>query len=208
MAETDMTRDIKRALKYYKPREIGGININTARGSSTVFEVPVKCGTTAAGMIDCVRISEYFGDKKRARVCRSHTRERSQSVPINCPIGITESNKTPELCDNERCQWNAWGDVEKPKVLVQCFEIKISKSDFHSKNGHNFVGNLNYYVIPAELYENIRGEVPEGIGVILYKASGCVGHCRRKQNATFKPMTDEEQKWMILNVLKRITRQA
>lgn len=27
---------------------------------------------------------------------------------------------------------------------MTCFEIKITKSDFKSENGHNFVGNKNY----------------------------------------------------------------
>jgi hypothetical protein len=101
-------------------------------------------------MVDCVRINEYFGDIERTRVCRCHTWKRDgvRRIPINCPKGIADSDKTPELCDNDRCRWNIWKEVSRPKVLIQCFEIKITKSDFKSKNGHNFVGNLNYYVIP------------------------------------------------------------
>lgn len=29
-----------------------------------------------------------------------------------------------------------------------CFEIKSSAEDFKSKNGHNFIGDYNYYVMP------------------------------------------------------------
>lgn len=175
------------------------------RGRSTAFEVPVECGTNTAGMVDCVRINEYFGDKEHTRVCRCHTwkRDGARRIPINCPKGIADSDKTPELCDNDRCRWNIWKEVGRPKVLIQCFEIKITKSDFKSKNGHNFVGNLNYYVIPAELYEAIKDDVPEGIGIILYNDGGL----RRKRDATFREMTEEDQKWMILNVLKRIRRE-
>lgn len=206
MAKTDITRCIEKALLHYAPREFGGITINTRRGVSTAFEVPVECGTNISGIVDCVRINEYFGDKKRTRVCRCHKWKRDgiRRMPINCLNGIADSDKTPEICDNDECPWNKWDEIGKPKILIQCFEIKTSEKDFKSKNGHNFVGNLNYYVIPAELYETIRDDVPEGVGFILYKT----GSLRRKQDATFKGMTDEEQKWMILNVLKRLNRET
>lgn len=29
-----------------------------------------------------------------------------------------------------------------------CYEVKSSVEDFHSKNGHNFLGDYNYYVMP------------------------------------------------------------
>jgi len=205
MTKTDKTRDIEKALRYYAPRELGGITINTIRGRSTAFEVPVECGTITAGIVDCVRINEYFGEKQKIRVCRCHTWKRDglRKMPINCPKGLADSDKTPELCDNNKCPWNIWREVGVPKVLVQCFEIKITKADFKNKNGHNFVGNLNYYVVPVEIYESIKDHVPEGVGVILYNA----GSLRRKQDATFKSMTEEHQKWMILNVLKRLRRE-
>lgn len=34
-----------------------------------------------------------------------------------------------------------------------CYEVKSSTDDFHSKNGHNFIGDFNYYVMPEEVYE-------------------------------------------------------
>ena len=41
-----------------------------------------------------------------------------------------------------------------------CYEVKSSVEDFHSKNGHNFIGDYNYYVMPADVFEAIRPEVP------------------------------------------------
>lgn len=46
-----------------------------------------------------------------------------------------------------------------------CFEIKVSTSDFHSKAKTTFIGNKNYYVMPLELYEKVKDEIPPGIGV-------------------------------------------
>lgn len=51
------------------------------------------------------------------------------------------------------------------KEIFRCYEIKISKSDFHSKHGHNFVGNYNYYVMPKGLFEEVKEEIPDYIGV-------------------------------------------
>ena len=204
MAKTDITLSIEKSLLCYAPKELGGIVLNTARGTFIAFEVPVKCGTTLSGMIDCVKVSEYFGDKKRIGVCRCYTwkRDRIRKMRIDCLNGILYSDNTPEFCNNINCYWNIKRDVGVPKVLITCFEIKINKADFHSKNGHNFVGNLNYYVVPAELYEVIKKDISSEVGVILYKN----GNLRKKRDAIFVPMTDEDQKWMILNVLKRINR--
>lgn len=46
-----------------------------------------------------------------------------------------------------------------------CYEIKSSVEDFRSKNGHNFIGDYNYYVMPHEVYIGIRHEIPYKVGV-------------------------------------------
>jgi hypothetical protein len=38
---------------------------------------------------------------------------------------------------------------------VTCYEIKVSLQDFKSENGHNLVGDKNYYVVPKELYNEL-----------------------------------------------------
>ena len=63
---------------------------------------------------------------------------------------------------------NSVSGIEKGDFY--CFEIKSSVEDFHSKNGHNFIGDLNYYVMPKEVYEKVRNELPYNIGVL------CPGH--------------------------------
>lgn len=49
-----------------------------------------------------------------------------------------------------------------------CYEIKISKSDFHSKAIKSFVGHYNYYLMPNDLYEQVKEEIPKEIGVYCY----------------------------------------
>lgn len=50
---------------------------------------------------------------------------------------------------------------------ITCYEIKQSKQDFHSKNKLTFIGHKNYFVMPYELYEEVKGEIPLGIGVYV-----------------------------------------
>jgi hypothetical protein len=51
--------------------------------------------------------------------------------------------------------------------IWRCFEIKVSKSDFHSKAHNTFVGHFNYYVMTQELFEQVKNEIPEYIGVYI-----------------------------------------
>lgn len=53
------------------------------------------------------------------------------------------------------------------KVDFYCYEIKSSVEDFHSKNGYNFIGDYNYYVMPEDVYEKIKDEIPYEIGVYV-----------------------------------------
>ncbi len=58
---------------------------------------------------------------------------------------------------------NTVGGIEKGDFY--CYEVKSSVADFHSKNGHNFIGDFNYYVMPQEVYAAISLEIPFGVGV-------------------------------------------
>lgn len=48
-----------------------------------------------------------------------------------------------------------------------CYEVKSSVADFHSKNGHNFLGDFNYYVMPEEVYAAVSNEIPYKVGVYI-----------------------------------------
>lgn len=37
--------------------------------------------------------------------------------------------------------------------------------DSHSKNGHNFIGDFNYYVMPEEVYAAVSLEIQHAVGV-------------------------------------------
>jgi hypothetical protein len=51
------------------------------------------------------------------------------------------------------------------KGIWRCYEIKISKSDFYSNAKKTFVGHFNYFVMPRELYNEVKPDIPKHIGV-------------------------------------------
>ena len=48
----------------------------------------------------------------------------------------------------------------------RCYELKISVNDFHSKQAKTFVGNYNYFVMPTELIDKVKDEIPDYVGII------------------------------------------
>lgn len=57
------------------------------------------------------------------------------------------------------------------ELITLCFEIKSTVSDFKSPNGHNLVGDINYYVMPSDTFKQLEklgllDEVPPHIGFI------------------------------------------
>lgn len=56
--------------------------------------------------------------------------------------------------------------------FIKCYEIKVSVADFKSKNGHNFYGDENYYIVSEEVWQAVLDEkidIQYGVGVYLYK---------------------------------------
>ncbi|WP_125588304.1 hypothetical protein [Companilactobacillus jidongensis] len=56
------------------------------------------------------------------------------------------------------------------EIEWRCYELKVTKSDFHSKAKLSFIGNYNYFVLPQKLYEEVAAEIPTHIGVMIYRA--------------------------------------
>lgn len=67
------------------------------------------------------------------------------------------------------------------KGNFKCFEIKVTKKDFHSKHHNTFVGHLNYYVMPNELWEQVKGEIPGYVGVYVGMGNSLVSVKRAKR---------------------------
>lgn len=97
---------------------------------------------------------------------------RRQNLKVNCPKGareVTFDYATSHAIRVDYMQFrplnNTVSGIEKGDFY--CFEIKSSVEDFRSKNGHNFLGDYNYYVMPEEVYEQVKSEIPYGVGVYV-----------------------------------------
>lgn len=60
---------------------------------------------------------------------------------------------------------NSVSGIEKGDFY--CYEIKSSVEDFNSKNGHNHIGDFNYYVMPEEVYLAVKDKLPYFVGVMV-----------------------------------------
>ena len=198
--KTDLTKQIERALDSYDPTTLSGIKINKFRGRNTAYEVPVSCGTHRDGLIDCVRIYEYFRALGKHGICRATMwgKQTRESWGKLC-LKKLPPNELTEECDEFTCKNHHTTDILEPQILIVCYEIKISKADFKSKNGHNFVGHQNYYVIPKDLFPKVENLVPDGIGVVLYNNY----KLKIKTPCKFHELTHEEEKWLLLSMLKK-----
>ncbi|WP_278415585.1 hypothetical protein [Lactobacillus taiwanensis] len=66
----------------------------------------------------------------------------------------------------ERCDYVTFGSNSE----IVCYEIKVSISDFESKNKQTYLGDKNYLVIPKKLLDDVRKthKLRSGIGIISY----------------------------------------
>ena len=95
------------------------------------------------------------------------------------------------------------------KGIFRCYEIKVSKSDFHSNAKLSFVGHYNYYVLTRNVGENlVKSPKKQDIDEKVYKYRRTING--RSSELTI-PYTDmlkesllrslyrEANKWYIYN---------
>lgn len=84
---------------------------------------------------------------------------------------------------------NSVSGVEKGDFT--CFEVKSSVDDFRSKNGHNMIGDYNYYVMPEDVYEQVKSEIHHKIGVYVpdeYNGIRCIKKAKRQDREYSMPL--------------------
>lgn len=87
--------------------------------------------------------------------------------------------------NNERVDLLTWDT----KGIWRFYELKISVSDFHSKAKKTFYGNFNYYVMPVEIYEKVKHEIPDNIGCYITHGGQC--YCIKKPKR--QPLQGQEE---------------
>lgn len=177
--ETELTKKMKIAVRSYKP--IMSSNMRTIRWAEEV-----DVGT---GYVDSIRFEHYIKNINDVYECRKENTKIDTSNP---------------LCDRKSCNGCVYKSSKLHErelgIMTTCFEMKITKSDFKSKNGHNFVGNRNYYVMPKNLYPKVKDLIEEGVGVILYYDNGTL---RLKKECEFREISQENLSVYLFNALKK-----
>ena len=82
------------------------------------------------------------------------------------------------------------------------YELKVSKSDFHSKSAKTFLGHYNYYVMPLELYEQVKTEIPDEIGCYVADKYGFT-RCAKKAKRQKLRVEETALKFSFMQALSR-----
>ncbi len=88
-------------------------------------------------------------------------------------------------------------------MMCTCYEVKITLSDFKSQHGHNFHGNENYYVVPAELAPKIKDLVPDDVGIIVYKETEKTVGLRSYKPSGWRDVPDSVMIQMLYNAARK-----
>ena len=189
--ETELTKTIKRKIIKDFPN-IMPSKLRTSRWATEVW--------TPTGICDVVKAEDYV--EKIENECLYE--ENIMYMPVLAQDKPVCEYKN-EYPNNEKCK-DCFSNkpVKKIGVCLTCFEIKITVSDFKSKNGHNFAGNYNYYVVPKEIYEDILPLVEDGVGVITYNEDhGFSSGLRKMKKSDFVPVPEDIKSYIMYNMLKK-----
>lgn len=87
---------------------------------------------------------------------------------------------------------NGRGRPRTRSVTWRCYEIKTSKQDFYSPHKWTFVGDYNYFVVPEDLYHEIKDDIPKGIGCYVYNGLRNGFTSTKKASRKKKPLSDSQ----------------
>lgn len=193
--ETQLTSEMKRGLISFRPAM--NSNLKTIRYAEEVW--------TPTGIVDFIRFEDYKAKDtsfcsiidfdKNTESAKTLYKDDFIQHQGKCKIdGKAFPNSYCRGCVFKRSSY-------KVDMLVTCYECKITLSDFKSKNGHNFHGNKNYYVIPNYLYNGIKESVPEGIGIICYNPK--TKKYKVKKECQFKEISHKLKEKLLYNAFKK-----
>lgn len=173
--ETELTKRIKQATHRYAPRMPG---LRTIRYADEV--------TTPTGVVDSIRFEDMDVGKTTC----------GRKEPSPCPYPLRKGN------DCHGCIYRRH-HVET-RIVITCFEVKITFSDFHSPNGHNFCGNYNYYCVPKALVPLVLPEMeglPDDYSVGLLSYDGRT--LKKVRAAKYQEISSEVSVILLYNALKK-----
>lgn len=86
--------------------------------------------------------------------------------------------------------------------IFRCYEIKNSVSDFYSGCKLSFIGNYNYFILNSSIYEKVKKDIPEGIGVWLVYEHGYM-ECVKKPKKKELKCSKEDMMFSLMQGLSR-----
>lgn len=111
-------------------------------------------------------------------------------------IPIFNRERVDALC-LETHGWDYSGGVWR------CFELKITKSDFYSSAKLSFYGHYNYFVLPTKLYEQVKEDIPNGIGVYCASEDSIAFCVKRPKRQEIKIPHEK----LIFAMMQRLSRE-
>lgn len=169
MSESELTKEIKRLTHTFNPKLSS--KMRTIRFADEVW--------TPSGIVDSIRFEDYYRTEKFG--CKLDDCFREKKLPNNCRGCI---HATHEYTIG---------------MMITCFEVKITVSDFKSENGHNFHGNENYYAVPKEIVKKIEPLVPDGIGILSFNGN----RLRTVKKPQWRDIDFELKTMLIYNAMKK-----
>lgn len=194
--ETDLTKRMKRGLRGFKPEM--PTKMRTIRFAEEVW--------TPSGIVDFIRFEDYKErDYSFCSIIDYHKFDKTwqQTWRNMNPKGtLGECKVEGETYPNKHCKGCFWHSrTYDVGMMITCYECKITVQDFKSKNGHNFHGNKNYYVVPKEILNDITPLVPPDIGIIVYNDKSQT--YRIAKECEFKEVKEELKTKLLYDAFKK-----
>lgn len=194
--ETELTKRIKLYTHGYRPKL--NTNMRSIRWADEVW--------TPSGIVDSIRFEDYYA--KEEYLCKVIDTDRFSERDNLATSYIHRLGECFRDGTTEKNDVKCHGCVFRNHLwtvgmMVTCYEVKISLSDFKSENGHNFHGNENYYCVPKELAPKIANLIPDDIGILSYYDGVKRSGLREYKPSGWRNVSDETKVFLLYNAMKK-----
>ena len=83
------------------------------------------------------------------------------------------------------------------------YELKVSKSDFYSKAKNTFLGHYNYYVMPKEIYKQVKKDIPSYVGCYISDDKHELCWCVKKAKKQSLDINSDKLMFAFMQALDR-----
>jgi hypothetical protein len=194
--ETELTKRIKALTHHYRPK----INTEkrTIRWADEVW--------TPTGIVDSIRFEDFYADEEYlcrvldiARFSEPDQRATTAMHELGKCLRDGGTEKDDRKCHGCILRCHSW----QIGMMVTCYEVKATYSDFKSINGHNFHGNENFYCVPKALASRIAGEISADIGILAYYEGERQYGLRQFRPSGWRDVSDRTKVELLYNAMKK-----